>query len=421
MSANPTFGGDEVNAVVLDLGGCLCRAGYAGDDTPKAVFPSDVGVVPGSDVNGTGGGGGEGRTVYVGNDALTFPRANMQVANPFGSDDLIDDWDIAAKLWMHALKDRLRVAPEEMAVMMAEPTHIGRAEREKAVTALFEATSCPALFLAKAAVLSAFAVGRQTAVVVDAGHRGTTVTAVHEGFALHKSIARSAAGGALLTRCMRAVLEREAEAKGKKLRPRHAGKGADKSTPSLDAWAVEQVAADAREALCRAADAAGAEEAEGSGAAQVYELPDGTQLKIGADRFRVAEVLFDTSVVSSFPGLDSDPLVSGRHLAAWPTLVKDAIEGCDGDVRRELWGGIVLTGGGSLLPNARERLEAELAAAAPGGTRVRVMSPANPTERRFATWIGGSILASLGSFHQMWFSKNEYEEHGAALIHRKSP
>lgn len=31
---------DEVNAVVIDVGTCLCKAGYAGDDTPKAVFPS---------------------------------------------------------------------------------------------------------------------------------------------------------------------------------------------------------------------------------------------------------------------------------------------------------------------------------------------------------------------------------------------
>ena len=35
--------------------------------------------------------------------------------------------------------------------------------------------------------------------------------------------------------------------------------------------------------------------------------------------------------------------------------------------------------------------------------------------------IGGSILASLGSFQQMWMSAQEFEEHGPSLIHRKSP
>jgi len=50
-----------------------------------------------------------------------------------------------------------------------------------------------------------------------------------------------------------------------------------------------------------------------------------------------------------------------------------------------------------------------------------VMSHANLVERRFSVWLGGSILGSLGSFHQMWMSKAEYDEHGPALIHRKSP
>lgn len=70
--------------------------------------------------------------------------------------------------------DRLRVDPKETALLLAEPTHVESQARERAVEALFESQGCPALFLAKAAVLSAFAVGKQTALVVDAGYRGTT-------------------------------------------------------------------------------------------------------------------------------------------------------------------------------------------------------------------------------------------------------
>ena len=54
-------------------------------------------------------------------------------------------------------------------------------------------------------------------------------------------------------------------------------------------------------------------------------------------------------------------------------------------------------------------------------TRVKVMTSASAIERKFSVWIGGSILASLGTFQQMWMSKSEYEEHGASLIHRKAP
>lgn len=115
-------------------------------------------------------------------------------------------------------------------------------------------------------------------------------------------------------------------------------------------------------------------------------------------------------------------------------------------------------GGTALFTGLRDRLERELAEAAPHNAKVKVTSPANTLERRFSVWIGkhavpcrsrcltyrptyllvqffmavccsleespcagGSILASLGSFQQMWVSKKEFEEHGAGIVHRKAP
>lgn len=75
---------------------------------------------------------------------------------------------------LHARRERLRVNPEESAVLLSEPTHNDRAGRERCVEALFETASCPALFLARAAVLASFAVGRQSSLVVDSGYRGIT-------------------------------------------------------------------------------------------------------------------------------------------------------------------------------------------------------------------------------------------------------
>jgi actin-like protein 6A len=71
--------------------------------------------------------------------------------------------------------------------------------------------------------------------------------------------------------------------------------------------------------------------------------------------------------------------------------------------------------------STKERLDRELLELAPQAARVRVTTHQNATERRFSVWLGGSILGSLGSFHQLWMSKQEYDEHGAGLIHRKSP
>lgn len=81
----------------------------------------------------------------------------------------------------------------------------------------------------------------------------------------------------------------------------------------------------------------------------------------------------------------------------------------------------VRAGGSCLFPSTKERLERELLDLAPQAAKVKVTMNHNTTERKFAVWLGGSILGCLGSFHQLWLSKQEYAEHGAALIHRKSP
>jgi len=61
---------------------------------------------------------------------------------------------------------------------------------------------------------------------------------------------------------------------------------------------------------------------------------------------------------------------------------------------------MVLVGGSSLLQGLARRLDQELSAAFPS-LRVRIHGPSNTVERKYATWIGGSILASLGTFHQV--------------------
>ncbi|CAA0841861.1 Actin-related protein 4 [Striga hermonthica] len=122
-------------------------------------------------------------------------------------------------------------------------------------------------------------------------------------------------------------------------------------------------------------------------------------IEIGADRFKIPDVLFNPSLVQTIPGMESSAEIasSARGL---PQMVVESINKCDVDIRRELYSSILES---------------------PQAARVKVLASGNATERRFSVWIGGSILASLGSFQQMWFSKSEYEEHGASYIQRKCP
>jgi len=116
------------------------------------------------------------------------------------------------------------------------------------------------------------------------------------------------------------------------------------------------------------------------------------------------------------------PALSGdTKLKSIPDLVLECINKSDVDVRKDLWGNLVLGGGCSMFANMRERLEGALFDHAPQNVKTKVIASMNSVERRYATWIGGSILASLGSFQQLWMSKQEYEEHGANLVQRKCP
>ncbi|GLI62870.1 ortholog of actin-related protein 4 [Volvox africanus] len=427
MSSN-IYGGDEVNALVLDLGTHSCKAGYAGDDTPKAVFPSVVGIHSDAGSNGMEVDGTSARRLSVGFQALSAKQLGMEVMSPFGPDDLYGDWDLVEAAYNHALRDRLGVRPEEFALMLAEPTHNSRASRERLIELVFETFQAPAMFVAKSAMLSAFATARQTALVVDTGYRATTAAAVQDGYVLQKTVTRTPLAGQLLNHAAQAV----ADAKYTPLRPRFSFKrqevkSGEFQVASLDVAGVtnsfrlyhtEQVASDMKEGVCRASETRFFD-AEGVNPVPtvVYELPDGQELYLGPERFRMAELFFQPAAfIGHFPGLALPP-----DVRSVPEAVVDAVNKCDVDLRKDMYSGAVLTGGTSLIPGLKERLEKELSELSPPAAKVKMVAATNNLERRFSTWIGGSILSSLGSFQQLWMSKKEYAEHGTPLVNRKCP
>eukprot|EP00798_Chlamydomonas_sp_ICE-L_P024042 gene24042-9619_t len=422
------YGGDEVNALVVDVGTHSCKAGYAGDDIPKAVFPSSCGVLineDGMEVDG----GKPGRKIFAGHSGVNFRRDGMEVISPFGDDDLLSDWDMVESLWEHTFKDRLRVNPAEYAIMLAEATNNTKEVREKTVELMFEKFNVPALFMARNAALSSFATARQTALVVDAGHRSTTVAAVLDGYVLLKSVMKSAVGGQTLTKCML----RGMETKLPNIRPSFTFKrvdkgmgefqvdeipGLEKTTESFKSYQVDQIAADVKESICRVSDGL-FNEAENANIPTVsYELPDGTEISVGPDRFKVPEVYFQPQLLATWGSPELEALKGTPRLQ---DMIMDSINHCDLDVRKELYSGAILTGGSALLSGLRDRVEREMVEVGPQTAKIKVVMPVNNLERRFSVWIGGSILASLGSFQQMWMSKKEYEESGAGLIARKAP
>ncbi|KAK8515633.1 hypothetical protein V6N13_139395 [Hibiscus sabdariffa] len=437
------YGGDEVSAIVIDLGSHTCKAGYAGEDAPKAVFPSVVGCIDQMDADDdkenndseTNNRNADSnklkgkRKLYVGSQALGFRRDHMEVVSPL-KDGVVVDWDIVDNIWDHAFKDCLLIDPKEHPMLLAEPSSNTQQQREKTAELMFEKYKVPALFLAKNAVLTSFASGRATSVVIDSGGGSTTVAPVHDGYVLQKAVSSSPIGGEFLTDCLMKSLER----KGIVIKPRYSFKRKEiqpgvfqtvdvdlpLTTESYKLYSQRVIASDIKECVCRAPDAPYDESSYSNIPMTPYELPDGQTIEIGADRFKIPDILFNPSLAQTIPGVDNSAEISSSARGL-PQMVIESINRCDVDIRKELFGSILLAGGTASMQQLKERLEKDLLEESPQAARVKVLASGNATERRFSVWIGGSILASLGSFQQMWFSKSEYEEHGASYIQRKCP
>merc|ERR1712071_720685 len=109
----------------------------------------------------------------------------------------------------------------------------------------------------------------------------------------------------------------------------------------------------------------------------------------------------------SFIGMES----TGVHEATYNSIMK-----CDIDIRKDLYANNVLSGGTTMYPGIADRMQKEITALAPSTMKIKIIAP---PERKYSVWIGGSILASLSTFQQMWISKQEYDESGPSIVHRK--
>ena len=135
---------------------------------------------------------------------------------------------------------------------------------------------------------------------------------------------------------------------------------------------------------------------------RAFEFPDGYNLVFGSERYKIAEGIFNPH-----QALTGAP----EGVSSLKDLIMQSAKDTDVEIRQHILNNVVVTGAGSLLYGFNDRVGMEIAAAVPG-PRNRLTAPGNSMERRYASWLGGSILASLGSFHQLWVSKKEYEEHG---------
>lgn len=368
--------------VIIDNGSGMMKAGIAGEEAPSVTFPSIVGRPK----NASAMQGVTQKNEYIGDEAQQ-KRGVLNLKYPIAN-GIVTDWEDMIKVWHHTFFNELRVQPSEIqGVLITEAPRNPKENRERMVTTMFETFEVRNVYVAIQAVMSLYANGRSTGLVVDCGDGVSHTVPVFEGFSIPHAIEKMEIAGRVITDYAQKLLLEQGH--------------------SFTSTAELEIVKDIKEKLAFVAQDYDAEHAAAQSSSELdktYTLPDRSQITVkGTVRMQVPELLFK-------------PELNGKSCKSVQALAWDSISKSDVDVRRDLLKNIIMSGGTTMYEGIADRLKTELTALAPAGSEVRIV--ATP-DRKYAVWKGASTLASLSTFAASWISKEEYEEHGAGIVHRK--
>lgn len=358
-------------ALVIDNGSSMMKAGFSADNAPKKVFPTIIGRFNHPET--------ENNKCLIGDEA----QLNREVVNlnyPIKK-CIITDFDDMTDIWHHTFSKELKISPEERSILLTY-SRKGKKERERMTKIMFETFEFRNMYINEETVLSLYASGRIRGAVVNSGYEVTRVASIYDGYSLPICNLKLNFGGKQMTDYL------------------------NKNLIKKPCFNNMQLVRDMKENNCFVSQDFEADKLISETTTfheKKYELPDGSLIKLNQDRFKSTEALFQSKLF-------------GINDYSIQDLLLRSIRTCDIDIRHEIFNNIVMSGGTSLLKGFFKRLRKETKSNLSSNAKIRIICP---PERRYSAWLGGSISSSLSTFQQLYVTKQEYEESGPSIVHRK--
>ncbi|ORZ31943.1 actin family [Catenaria anguillulae PL171] len=379
--------------IVCDNGTGFVKAGFAGDKFPTTTFPSVMGR-PMLRAEQSMDTSIKLKDIMIGDEAAAA-RSMLQMSYPM-ENGIVRNWDDMLLMWDYTFREKLGVTDTTDAkILLTEPPLNPKKNREKMMEVMFEHFQFEGAHVSIQAVLTLYAQGLLTGVVVDSGDGVTHIVPVYEGYALPHQTKRLDIAGRDITRYLIKLMT---------LRGYAFNRTADFET-------VRQM----KEKLCYVAYDLPLEQklaTETTVLVEQYTLPDGRVIKIGQERYEAPEALFQPHLVD----VDSVGIAE---------VLFNAINACAVDNRPDLYKHILLSGGTTMYPGLSSRLEKEmrqlyLERVLKGDTsRMRKfkIKVEDPPGRKHAVFVGGAVLAeSMKNNPVFWLKRSDWQEKGVRIL-----
>ncbi|XP_045183942.1 actin-related protein 2 [Mercenaria mercenaria] len=380
--------------IVCDNGTGFVKVGNAGSNFPSFIFPSLVGrpiIRSAVKVNNV-----EIKDIMIGDEASQL-RSMLDVKYPM-ENGIVRDWDDMQLLYDYTFgQEKLGIDTRNTKVLLTEPPMNPMKNREKMIEVMFEKYQFQGVYIAIQAVLTLYAQGLITGVVVDSGDGVTHICPVYEGFALPHLTRRLDIAGRDITKYLIKLLL---------LRGYAFNHSADFETVRMMKEKLCYVGYDIEQEQKLAL--------ETTVLVESYTLPDGRVIKVGGERFEAPEALFQPHLIN----------VEGDGVAE---MLFKAIQAADMDTRPEFYKHIVLSGGSTMYPGLPSRLERELKQLyleriLKGNTealskfKIRIE---DPPRRKHMVFLGGAVLADIMKDKaDFWMTREEYQEKGTKVLEK---